>query len=188
MTGEKLYEILGEMDDKYVSEAKEKRKAINYRAWGMIAACVCILIGGATFLKSNSVNNHSDTEVVQLPNPLVEVQSLEEMENELDFKVPTLEKEVETYIIINGEDSKSARIMYADGSVFDMAHGTGDISGIWGGTFEKEEQIDNVNVSFYKYKGEENTINYVLWEKDGFTYSYSGKEISVDEIQSLVRQ
>lgn len=190
MTSEKMYEVIGEINEEYVKGAKEtmaKKKVVNYKVLGTIAACLCLAVGGVTVLNNTILNNKPGSEITQIPNPLLEVQSLEEMEKYLDFKVPILDKEVEAYIVINDENSKIARIEYADGSTFNMAHGTGDISGIYGGTFDKEQEISNVKVSFYEYEGVENTIKYALWEKEGFTYSYAATKISVEELQSLIQ-
>lgn len=188
MTREQMYEALGEIDERYVRGAKvKKKKALNYKVWGMAAACLCLTVGGAALVGNTIFKDKPDSENVQIPNPLQEVQSLEEMENYLDFKVPILDKEVEAYIVIDGENSKIARIEYTDGSTFNMAHGTGDISGIYGGTLQKEQEIDDIKVSFYEYEGIENTIDYALWEKEGFTYSYAGMEVSVEEIQALMK-
>ncbi len=43
MTNEKLYEVLGDINEKYVKEAKEYRKAkkLVWFKWGAIAACLC---------------------------------------------------------------------------------------------------------------------------------------------------
>lgn len=39
MKAEKLYEAIGEVDEKYVAEAEksmQKRKKINYKVWGIL--------------------------------------------------------------------------------------------------------------------------------------------------------
>ena len=190
MTSEKMYEVLGEIDEKYIKEAKEtrkKKKMINYKVWGAIAACACLAIGGAAAFSNTSFHKKTELETIQIANPLQEVSSLEEMEKYVGFQVPALDKEVDAYIVIEDEDSKIARIEYADHSTFNMERGTGDISGIWGGTFQEEQEINQVKVSFYEYKGEEYTEKYALWEKDGFTYSYAGEKISAEEIEALIQ-
>ncbi len=49
MTNEKLYEVLGDINEKYVKEAKEYRKAkkLVWFKWGAIAACLCLAVAGA---------------------------------------------------------------------------------------------------------------------------------------------
>ena len=129
------------------------------------------------FSFSGCDNNKPNPEFVQVVNPLVEVNSLEEMEDYLDFTVPVLEKEVENYIVlvIDGYPVQ-ARIKYLDGTSFDMKFGSGDVSGIYGGSLVKEETVNGVKVSFMNYED----INYALWEKDGFTFSLAGGDLTSD--------
>ena len=46
MTNEKLYEVLGDINEKYVSEARAYQKAKKpvWAKWGVIAACLCLMI------------------------------------------------------------------------------------------------------------------------------------------------
>ncbi len=48
MTNEKLYEVLGDINEKYVKEAKEYRKAKKpiWFKWGAMAACLCFAVFG----------------------------------------------------------------------------------------------------------------------------------------------
>lgn len=127
-------------------------------------------------------------EMVQAANPMLEVSSVEEMEQYLDFEVPTLDKAAEAYIVmIIDKYPRIARIEYEDNSTFNMEYGTGDISGIYGGTLDKEETINNVKVNFYTYFNDTNTIRYALWEKDGFTYSLTGTDTLEEDVHFLTR-
>lgn len=48
MTEERLYEAIGELDEKYVKNAREykrKRKSA-WMKWGAMVACLCVVIGG----------------------------------------------------------------------------------------------------------------------------------------------
>lgn len=148
-----------------------------------IAACVGMLAG------CGSVENQGETkapkpELVKVVNPLMTVSSVEEMEQYLDFSVPVLEKEAEAYIVlvIDGYP-QNGRIRYADGNTFNMKYGSGDVSGIYGGTLEKTEEVDGVTVSFYTY----DTTRYALWEQGGFTYSLTGGENLEEEVKSLLK-
>lgn len=148
-----------------------------------IAACVGMLAG------CGSVENQGETkapkpELVKVVNPLMTVSSVEEMEQYLDFSVPVLEKEAEAYIVlvIDGYP-QNGRIRYADGSTFNIKFGSGDVSGIYGGTLEKTEEVDGVTVSFYTY----DTTRYALWEQGGFTYSLTGGENLEEEVKSLLK-
>lgn len=53
MTNEKLYEIFGDISDKYIREAREYRKPSRsgWRQWGAVAACLCIVLAGALLLQ-----------------------------------------------------------------------------------------------------------------------------------------
>jgi len=112
------------------------------------------------------------------------------MKKYLGFDVPVLNKEVENYLVI-GDDNYAthARIIYKDGTEFNMEKGLSDVSGIYGATLVKEEKIDNVNVKFYKYEFENTKNNYIIWEINGFSYSYSNdnNEITENEVTELIK-
>ena len=148
-----------------------------------IAACVCMLAGCGS-VENKGETNAPKPELVKVVNPLMTVSSVEEMEKYLDFSVPVLEKEAESYIVlvIDGYP-QNGRIRYADGSTFNIKFGSGDVSGIYGGTLEKTEEMDGVTVSYYTY----DTIRYALWEQDGFTHSLTGGENLEEEVKSLLK-
>ena len=126
-----------------------------------------------------------DAGFVQVVNPLVTVESVEEMEEKLGYSVPVLDKDVESYIVlvIDGV-CESGRIRYADGSDFNIKEGSGDISGIYGGVLETEENVHGVAVSFYVYE----ELRYAIWEKDGFTYSLTGGAALSADVAALLSQ
>ena len=189
MTNEKIFEVLGDIDEKFVEEAKNKKKSINFKIWGAMAACLCMVLIATSMLGDLSTTK-PNPEAVQIASPILEVSSAEEMSEYLDFDVPVLDKAVKAYIVlvIDGYP-RSARIEYADNSTFNMEYGTGDISGIYGGTFDREETINGVTVDFYHYYSEATNedFSYALWEKDGFTYSLTGTEQIEEEIQNLTK-
>lgn len=47
MTNEKLYKVLGDINEKYVSEARAYQKAKKpvWAKWGVMAACLCLVVG-----------------------------------------------------------------------------------------------------------------------------------------------
>ena len=147
------------------------------------AVCACILAGCGS-MPNQEKPEAPQPELVQVVNPLMTVSSVEEMEKYLDFSVPVLEKEAESYIVlvIDGYP-QNGRIRYADGSTFNMKYGSGDVSGIYGGTLEKTEEMDGVMVSYYTY----DTTRYALWEQDGFTHSLTGGENLEEEVKSLLK-
>lgn len=124
-----------------------------------------------------------DAGFVQVVNPLVTVESVEEMEEKLGYSVPVLDKDVESYIVlvIDGV-CESGRIRYADGSDFNIKKGSGDISGIYGGVLDAEENIRGVTVSFCVYE----ELRYAIWEKDGFTYSLTGGTALPTDVAALL--
>ena len=122
-------------------------------------------------------------EKVQVVNPLMEVASPEEMEQYLDYSVPVLEKEADAYIVLVFDGyPQMGRIRYADGAVFNMQYGSGDISGIYGGTLESTEACGEMEVSYYVYE----ELRYALWETGGFTYSLSGGEDLKADVAALI--
>lgn len=147
------------------------------------ALCLSLLMAGSLLSGCGTKNDVPDPERVQVFNPMMAVSSVEEMESYLDFSVPVLDKEVESYIVlvIDGYPTMG-RIYYADGSVFSIQYGTGDISGIYGGTLEDTQPIEGVNVSYYTYE----TTRYALWETGGFTYSLTGGVTLEEEVTTLI--
>ena len=155
------------------------KKAFKFLA---TAACVC-MITGCGMTTNQEKAEAPQPERVQVVNPMKTVNSAEEMEQYLDFSVPVLEKEVASYIVlvIDGYP-EIGRIRYSDESIFNKKFGSGDISGIYGGTLEKTEETDGVTVSYYNY----DTTRYAIWEEDGFTYSLTGGENLEDEVSRLL--
>ena len=187
MKKEAFCEVLGDINENYVKEARAGRKAKkpSWMKWGAMAACLCLLVAGGVVFTANSGNVTPDPDLVQIPNPIITVTSVEEMENYLDFDVPVLDKEVESYsVLIEDSYPTMGQIDYADGSEFRIQYGSGDISGIHGGTLEKSENIDGVKVEHYKY---ENTT-YAIWEQNGFTFSYVYTNSENIDVASIIQQ
>ena len=137
---------------------------------------LCLLFTGCSNNKNVDDNN------VTISNPIIEVNSKEELEDIVGYSIPLLDKEVENFYVI--KDIKHVRIYYKDDSVFEMAKGNDDISGIYGAILEKEEKINNINVKYYTY----NIINYIIWTSNGYSYSYmDNKELNDNEVKELVR-
>ena len=169
-------EIFGEIREDYVLEArKPTQKAFfqNWRIWVATAACLCLVVSGTVFYLGSGTQVPSP-DYVQVTNPILEVESLEEMEEYLDFTVPELDKPVDSYVVLVVDGyPEMGRIYYSDGSVFNVKYGTGDISGIYGGTLEKTETIADAEVSIYSFED----TRYGIWEKDGYTYSLTGPDL-----------
>lgn len=194
MTNEDLYKAIGDIDDSYIMGAKKTMKVKikrSYKIWGTIAACFCLVAFGAAMINYNAnLPTKPQPKLVQVANPIMVVNSVDEMEKYLDFKVPALDKEVEAYIVIVYENNypKTARIEYKDGSTFNMEYGSNDVSGIFGGKLEKTEKINKADVKFYTYTDDSsNEVEYAIWEKDGFSYSLSNSASLQSEIESLTK-
>ena len=142
--------------------------------------CLCLIA-----LMSGCGGQKPDPGFVQMGNPLVTVASAEEMEAQLGYAVPVLDKDVSDYIVlvIDGV-TESGRIRYADGSDFNIKQGSGDISGIYGGAQEEEMEIDGVAVTFFRFED----IRYAIWEKDGFAFSLSGGETLKEDVTALIHK
>lgn len=184
---------MGLLDDRYIMEAlryKENRKRKAVIRWCSMAACAGVVLAlGISAYHNNGVADKPNPEVVQVANPLVEVNSVAEMEKYLDFSVPVLEKDVQTYIVIVTEDYPTlGQIDYADGSEYRIQYGSGDISGIYGGELVNTEEIDGIKISYYTYTGIETKVTYALWEQDDYTFSYIYTGDGADEIHTLIEK
>ena len=142
-----------------------------------------IVIGLLAFVLTNDREDAPQPGLVQVVNPMVTVSGLEEMETMLDFSVPVLDKAVDKYIVLVMDSRPTmGRVYYADGAVFSIRYGTGDVSGIYGGTEQARESVNGVTVTYWAY---ENT-RYALWETDGFTHSLTGGEELKNEVAALL--
>ena len=192
MRKETFYLTLNNIDDRYITEAKKKSRRVIplgvIKAGFAMAACLCVVLA-SVFAFTYQRSNPPHPEQLQTPNPLMEVTSVSEMERYLDFRVPVLDKDVEAYIVIVDDSYPTlGRIMYADGSIFNMEYGTGDISGIYSGELVKTETFGKVEVSFFTYTGVEDVeISYATWEHGGFTYSLSEKNVSFEQLSRDVQ-
>lgn len=155
----------------------------SMKACRIMMTCLCLMV-----LMSGCGGKESETPdpgFVQMGNPLVTVASAEEMEAQLGYTVPVLDKDVSDYIVlvIDGA-AESGRIRYADGSDFNIKQGSGDISGIYGGAQEEELEMDGVAVTFFRFED----IRYAIWEKDGFAFSLSGGETLKEDVTALIHK
>lgn len=170
----KIAEAMEYIDDDLVSGAAEYRRTAKKNAWigyGAAAACLCLVLAGAFgsgFLgREQTAVPHPAA--VQVVNPIITVGSVEEMERYLDFQIPVLDKEAEAYtvLVMDGYPTMG-QIHYTDGSCFRIQYGSGDISGIYGGSFVETKNIDGVKAEFYRYAD----TAYAIWERNGFACCY----------------
>lgn len=196
MNTRKFSEAMSELDNKYINEAisyKKKLKRNIWIKWGSIAACLCLLAVGTVVFTQNKSNSDSNNvpqpEIVQVPNPIITVASVEEMEKYLDFTVPIIEKDVEAYSVIVMDDYPSiGQVNYADGSEFRIQYGSGDISGIYGASLEESKEIDGVKVQYYKYTDNYSDMTYAIWEQNNFTFSYIYTDNSKADVETFIQQ
>lgn len=168
--------------EKLINERKKEKvmKMNNLLKWGSVClGCLCIAIVGVfTF---NTKNDGGNNALIQIANPLTEVESVEEMSKYLGYNVPIIKnKEVSSYVVI-GEDkyAEHARIVYKDNSQFEMEKGTNkDVSGIHGGKLKQKETINNYEVSMYTMED----ILYATWSDSNYSYSYSIGSGNIEEL------
>lgn len=184
----KIEKAMGYVDDDLISGAIDYKKTTKKIVWikyGAMAACLCLMIAGA-FGRALFNREHSaapNPNIVQVSNPIISVESVEEMEGYLDFRVPVLNKEAETYsVLVVDSYPTMGQIRYTDGSSFRMQYGNGDISGIHGGSFVETKDVDGVKVEFYKYAD----TSYAIWEQNGFTFSYTYTD-GDDDVEKTIR-
>lgn len=195
MNSKKFSEAMSELDTRYVEEAigyqkkKSYKKPVRFKL-GAMAACLCLVIAGGVIFTQNNRNNIPNPEIVQIPNPFIIVTSVEEMEEYLDFHVPVLDKEVETYsVLVVDSYPTMGQINYADGSEFRIEYGSGDISGVYGGTLEESKDIEGVKVDYYRYADDTaQELTYAIWEQNGFTFSYLYTNDRIADVETIIQK
>lgn len=165
-------DAMSEIESKYIDEALGYRKKGEnhiWIKWGTMAACLCLMLVSGFMLLQKGNGAIPNPKKVQIPNPIIEVATVEEMEQYLDFAVPVLDKEMQSCsVLLEDYYPTMGQINYTDGSEFRIKYGSGDISGIFGGTLEESKEINGVMVKYYQYE----ETSYALWEQNGFTFSY----------------
>lgn len=186
MNSKRFSEAMNELDDRYIEEAMQygkKQKKSVWVKWGTMAACLCLIVAGGLLFTKNSTTMRPDPDPVQIPSPIITVASVEEMEKYLDFQVPVLDKEAASYsVFVEGDRPVMGQIDYADGSQFRMEYGSGDISGIYGGTLEETKEIEGVTVEYYRYED----TTYAIWETNGFAFSYVYTDDGGTDVETFI--
>ena len=187
MNTEKFSEAMGKLDSKYVEEAVHYRakKPNRWARWGALAACLCIMAAGGAVLAQNGKPAAPSPSLVEVTSPIITVQSAAEMEEYLDFPVPVLDKEAASYsVFVTDGYPTMGQVDYADGSAFRVQYGSGDISGIYGGSLVETRELEGVSVHFYAYAD----TSYAIWEQDGFSFSYEYTGDGAAEVQTLIQR
>lgn len=187
MNSEQFSRAMNEIGDPYVEEAARYRarkgqKIPLWLRWGAAAACLCLVLAGG-MLAGRSGGSVPHPDPVQVTNPIVAMESRDEMETWLDFAVPLLDKEVAEYsVFVEDGYPVMGQVDYADGSEFRIRYGSGDISGIYGADREDSREVAGVTVDYYR----SGDTAYAAWEQGGFTCSYVYSDPA--EVEELVRQ
>lgn len=160
-----------------------KEKCILFGRIIIFILCIGIMLGGILFVINE---DGSKSKMLQIANPITEVENVDDMKDYLGYEVPVLEtKEIAKYIVIGQNHyANHARIIYQDGSEFNMEAGQGDASGIYGGEKIKEASIGGVQVTINKYKG----VYYATWMYGDYSFSYSKKTNNVEELSLEVNE
>ena len=188
MNGKKLLEAVGEVNDSYVEEAagyRKSRKAPIWLRWGAVAACLCVAaVSGAVLLCGNE-GLTPDPAPVEVTNPIIAVETVEEMEEYLDFPVPVLDKETAalSVLVVQGYPVMG-QVEYADGSLYRVQYGSEDVSGIYGGETVETRDMAGVQVECRTFEGS----SYAVWTDEGFSFSYTGDVNEVETLIGLFRQ
>lgn len=100
MRKEDFFEVLGGLDDDIVKGAKAPvKKKVNWKAWGAMAACLCLVVVGASVIQNPSAE--PDMEAVS-PQPDHDPESnITQSENEPKVPVKT------NFLVVNELDSMS---------------------------------------------------------------------------------
>ena len=188
MNGKKLLEAVGEVNDSYVEEAagyRKSRKAPLWLRWGAVAACLCVAaVSGSLLLRGNE-GLTPDPAPVEVTNPIIAVETVEEMEEYLDFPVPVLDKETAalSVLVVQGYPVMG-QVEYADGSLYRVQYGSEDVSGIYGGETVETREMSGVQVECRTFEGSP----YAVWKDEGFSFSYTGDVSEVENLIGLFRQ
>ena len=179
---------MSELDTKYVEESlnyKKRAKQPVWLKWGAVAACLCLLAAGGIMFAQNGGSAVPNPDMVQIPNPIITVSSVEEMEHYLDFDIPVLDKKAESYsVFVEDSYPTMGQINYTDGSEFRMQYGSGDISGIHGGALVEQEEVEGVTVEYYQYAD----TAYAIWEQNGFAFSYVYAKDGSADVEHIIQQ
>lgn len=188
MNERKLPEAVGEVNDSYVEEAasyQKGRKAPLWLRWGAVAACLCVAAVSGAALLHGEERLTPDPAPVEVTNPIITVNTVEEMEEYLDFPVPVLDKETAalSVLVVQGYPVLG-QVEYADGSLYRVQYGSEDVSGIYGGETVETRDAAGVQVECRIFEG----TSYAVWTDEGFSFSYTGDVGEVETLVGLFRQ
>lgn len=187
-----LNDAIGKIDDKIIEKAIEtdtifklnelkmiekkskKEKLVKY--FSLFASSLAVIILGVFMINNIKYNND-----IQIPNPIVSIDSLEELSKYLGIETDKFDfKEIENINKFNSEIL--GEITYRDNSVLRISKGNNDNSGIYGSTLKEETTINNTKVKIYSFE----KLEYATWQKGGYSYSY--RKSSSENITEIVKK
>ncbi len=134
------------------------------------------------------LDNQKDSS--QIPSPLTEYDSFEKLQDAMNFTVqlPLIPKEYTAYVY-QDISKKIAEVRFVNKQenqiIYRVSKGSEDISGdsnVYKTT--KQQKVKDITVTC---KGNGNTVNLAVWNKDGYAYSINSEEgISIEQIQNMV--
>lgn len=188
-----LNDVFGKIDNKILERAIEtdniqklkelkqiernKTKINIFKYFSLCASSFAAIILVLFIMTNNKPNDNE----VQIPNPIVSVNSLNELSDYLGINTEHLNfkeiKEINKY-----NDDILGTIVYADDSVLRMSKGDKNNSGIYGGKIFEETTISGLEIKIYKYEN----IEYAIWMKDDYSYSY--KKAENENIKEIIKE
>lgn len=180
-----LLRALTEIDDKYIEEAEQFRKA-KIRSFpsavqitGLAAACLVLLIGVPQYLRYRAGTEESGA-VMQTGNPWQEVSSVEEAEALTGFGIALPEAEAPyTGVVIRVLNREVISVAYLREDSGEIGYelrkekGASDPSGDVSEYAETTEtRVDGIRVTL---RGENGRWSLATWTRDGYSYSVAAE-------------
>ena len=150
---------------------------MNKKIFSVVCATLSIFLISCSEQESSDTNSQErlQTEnLLQLPNPITDFDTIDQAEKVVGFAVQTphsiplgySQSQIQTIA------EKTVQIFYKNGEnqiLFRQARGNEDISGDYN-VYEQEQKISIGDVSFL-LKGNDNKVNLATWQEGDYTYS-----------------
>ena len=190
-----LLRALTEIDDKYIEEAEQFRKAkirklpSAAQITGLAAACLVLVIGAPHYLRKQAGTEQGGA-VMQTGNPWQEVSSVEEAKALTGFGLvlpaPKAPYTAEVIRVLNREVISVAYMHEEDGEIgyeLRKEKGETDPSGDFNEYAETtEKHVDGINVTL---RGENGRRFLATWTRDGYSYSVEAEAHPLTEQEML---
>lgn len=197
---ERILDNLNQAESTGTSGVNDKRETtgrrFSFRSWqsyAAVAACFVVILAGVLTLRP-ILNNQTPEQNVTLVNPVRQFATAAELSDSLGFPVEDagiLPITIDScrYESLNGEIAQTVIESGERIIRFRKSAGSEDNSGDYNTySSEKETDLDGVSITL---KGDGQTCNLALWEKDGYAYSLSAEEagtgIPEEDILAMVQ-